>query len=174
MQPAVRVPLRGPLFFIYRQYPELLIAMELSALTIHQLSEKLASGEITSVDITRSVLERIDQVEDKVGAFITLDRESALAQASEADRSRQKGGTGDEELQGSKSRQAHRPQIMIPAPDLVQTCSLTGIPSYCPGALADTCIPDLDIHGRLPPHRRLAPFSHRLWPQLEDHDPWTD
>ncbi len=60
--------------------------MELNSLTIHQLQEMLAKGEVSSVEITESVLTRIDQVESKVGAYITLDRDNALAQAAEADK----------------------------------------------------------------------------------------
>ncbi len=60
--------------------------MELNSLTIHQLQEMLAKGEASSVEITESVLARIDQVESKVGAYITLDRDNALAQAAEADK----------------------------------------------------------------------------------------
>ncbi|MCK4839224.1 MAG: Asp-tRNA(Asn)/Glu-tRNA(Gln) amidotransferase subunit GatA, partial [Desulfobulbaceae bacterium] len=60
--------------------------MELNSLTIHQLQEMLAKGEVSSVEITESVLARIDQVESKVGAYITLDRDNALAQAAEADK----------------------------------------------------------------------------------------
>jgi aspartyl-tRNA(Asn)/glutamyl-tRNA(Gln) amidotransferase subunit A len=62
--------------------------MELNSLTIHQLQEMLALGEVSSVEITESVLARIDQVEGKVGAYITLDRDNALAQAAEADKQR--------------------------------------------------------------------------------------
>lgn len=60
--------------------------MELNSLTIHQLREKLVAGEVSSVEITESVLARIDQVEEKIGAYITLDRDNALAQAALADR----------------------------------------------------------------------------------------
>jgi aspartyl-tRNA(Asn)/glutamyl-tRNA(Gln) amidotransferase subunit A len=59
--------------------------MELNSLTIHQLQKKLAAGEVSSLEITESVLARIDQVEDRVCAYITLDRDNVLAQAAEAD-----------------------------------------------------------------------------------------
>jgi aspartyl-tRNA(Asn)/glutamyl-tRNA(Gln) amidotransferase subunit A len=69
--------------------------MELSALTIHELQDLLAQGEISSVEITRAVLARIEAVEGAVCAYITLDREGALAQAAEADRRRAQGEGGD-------------------------------------------------------------------------------
>ncbi len=68
--------------------------MELQELTIHELRDKLASGETTSVEITRNVFTRIDAVEDKVTAFITQDRDGALAQAEAADAKRKEGEVG--------------------------------------------------------------------------------
>jgi aspartyl-tRNA(Asn)/glutamyl-tRNA(Gln) amidotransferase subunit A len=60
--------------------------MEMQALTIHALRELMAKRETTAVEVTETFLNRIDRVEPRVGAFITLDREGALAQAAEADR----------------------------------------------------------------------------------------
>ncbi|MDH5525248.1 MAG: Asp-tRNA(Asn)/Glu-tRNA(Gln) amidotransferase subunit GatA [Desulfobulbaceae bacterium] len=68
--------------------------MQLHALTIHELQDLLTKGEVTSLDITRAVLARIEAVEDKVNAFITLDRDGALAQAAEADKMRGRGEGG--------------------------------------------------------------------------------
>jgi aspartyl-tRNA(Asn)/glutamyl-tRNA(Gln) amidotransferase subunit A len=68
--------------------------MELHSLTIHQLQAKLARGEVSALEITESVLARIDQVEDRIGAYITLDRDNALAQAAAADQQRAAGSAG--------------------------------------------------------------------------------
>jgi len=68
--------------------------MELHGLTIHALRELLGKKEISAVELTRSVLDRIEAVEPRVNAFITLDREGALAQAAEADARRSKGEAG--------------------------------------------------------------------------------
>jgi len=68
--------------------------MEIQSLNIHQLQEKLAIGEVSSLEATQAVLARIDQVEAKVGAYTTLDRDGALAQAAEADRRRKAGESG--------------------------------------------------------------------------------
>jgi aspartyl-tRNA(Asn)/glutamyl-tRNA(Gln) amidotransferase subunit A len=59
--------------------------MELYSLTIHELQDKLRAGEVTAAEILASVYQRIDRVEDKVHAYITLMRESAQAQAAAAD-----------------------------------------------------------------------------------------
>ena len=51
----------------------------------------LKNKEISSVELTKSVFERISQVEDKVEAYITLDEENALAKAAEVDKKRAEG-----------------------------------------------------------------------------------
>ncbi|HLC30830.1 MAG TPA: Asp-tRNA(Asn)/Glu-tRNA(Gln) amidotransferase subunit GatA [Dehalococcoidia bacterium] len=60
--------------------------MNLFDLTIHEATELLRKKELTSVELTRAVLDRIAQVEDRVKAFVTLTPELALEQAGEADR----------------------------------------------------------------------------------------
>ena len=65
--------------------------MELRELTIEQAAEKLRAKEISSVDLTKSALKRIEQVEDKVKAFLYVDQEGALARAKEADKQLAKG-----------------------------------------------------------------------------------
>lgn len=59
--------------------------MELFELTLHDLQERLARREITSEEIVKSIFTRINGVEDKVRAFITLTEESALQKAREID-----------------------------------------------------------------------------------------
>ena len=60
--------------------------MDIFELTIHDLHGKLTKGEISSVEATRAMLARIESVEPRVGSFITLTPESALAEAEAADR----------------------------------------------------------------------------------------
>ena len=55
-------------------------------ITIMEAQQRLARREISSVELTRSCLERIDQVEDRVKAFVTVTGDLALQQAEEADR----------------------------------------------------------------------------------------
>ncbi|ADG81738.1 Asp-tRNA(Asn)/Glu-tRNA(Gln) amidotransferase subunit GatA [Thermincola potens] len=59
--------------------------MALYRKTIHELHQLLKSKQVSSEEITKSVFERIDQVEDKVKAFVTQTREIALAKAKEVD-----------------------------------------------------------------------------------------
>jgi aspartyl-tRNA(Asn)/glutamyl-tRNA(Gln) amidotransferase subunit A len=60
--------------------------MELFELTIHELHDKLKRKEVSSVEATKSVLARIEAVEGRVNAFITITREEALADAAAADK----------------------------------------------------------------------------------------
>ncbi len=59
--------------------------MELYELTIHELHEKLKKREVSSVEATQACLDRIEAVEEKVHAFITVTPEEALKAAAEAD-----------------------------------------------------------------------------------------
>ena len=67
--------------------------MSMIDMTLAQLADGLRQGDMSSVEFTRAYLDRIGRVEEKVGAYITLTPETALAQAEEADRARQRGET---------------------------------------------------------------------------------
>ena len=58
---------------------------ELNWLTIPEARRLLDRREVSSVELTRACLERIDAVEDSVRSFITLTSELALTQAEAAD-----------------------------------------------------------------------------------------
>ncbi|MBI5557467.1 MAG: Asp-tRNA(Asn)/Glu-tRNA(Gln) amidotransferase subunit GatA [Deltaproteobacteria bacterium] len=68
--------------------------MNYNALTIHELKDLLARGELTPLQITEDVFSRIDAVEEKIGAYITISREQALRQAEEAGRQLDSGKAG--------------------------------------------------------------------------------
>ncbi|TDX58865.1 Asp-tRNA(Asn)/Glu-tRNA(Gln) amidotransferase subunit GatA [Orenia marismortui] len=59
--------------------------MELYQLTAHKLHEKLVNGEVSAREITESIYNRINQVEEDVQAYITLTKEEALNQADKVD-----------------------------------------------------------------------------------------
>ena len=59
--------------------------MQLYELTIQQAHALLKQKEISAQELTRAVLDRIDAVDDKVGAYITVARETAMDQAELAD-----------------------------------------------------------------------------------------
>ncbi len=59
--------------------------MELYKATAHELHEKLIKKEISSVELTKAVFDRIEAVEKDVHSYVTLDKAGALAQAEKVD-----------------------------------------------------------------------------------------
>lgn len=59
---------------------------DLTELTVHEAIQALQAGVISSRELTLTYLERIDQLESLIHAYITLTAELALKQADEADR----------------------------------------------------------------------------------------
>jgi len=55
-------------------------------MTLQEAKNRLAAKEITSVQLVEAVLARIDTVEDRIKAYLTLDRDGALAAAEQADK----------------------------------------------------------------------------------------
>ncbi|WP_306535668.1 Asp-tRNA(Asn)/Glu-tRNA(Gln) amidotransferase subunit GatA [Geobacter sp.] len=60
--------------------------MELFDLTIHELHDRLKKKEVSSVEATKVMLARIEAVDPKVNAYITVTPEEALVAAEAADR----------------------------------------------------------------------------------------
>jgi aspartyl-tRNA(Asn)/glutamyl-tRNA(Gln) amidotransferase subunit A len=103
--------------------------VKLNQLTIHELQKKLREGETTSLAITESVFERIDAVEEKVNAYITLTKESALREAETADRAIKSGNMS--ELMG----------IPIAIKDVMCT---NGVRTTCGSRILETFVPPYD------------------------------
>jgi aspartyl-tRNA(Asn)/glutamyl-tRNA(Gln) amidotransferase subunit A len=59
--------------------------MKLYELTIAKAHKLLKNKEISSTELTRAVLDRIGEVEERVGAYITVEAETAMRQAANAD-----------------------------------------------------------------------------------------
>jgi len=75
----------------------------LNRLTISELVVKLAGREVCSREAMRACLDRIQDVDERVGAFISYDAADALAQAEAADRA----------LAGGQTH-AERPLLGVP------------------------------------------------------------
>ncbi len=54
-------------------------------LTVHEAHDLLKSRKLSSLELTKAVLERIHRVEDKVHSFVTVTEDMALTQARQAD-----------------------------------------------------------------------------------------
>jgi len=104
--------------------------MRLCELTISELSEMLSRREVASEEITRSVLERIKEVDGKVHSYLWVNDDYALAQAKEADRLRQSG----EKL---------NPLLGIPI-GLKDIFITRGVPTTCASKILENFIPPYD------------------------------
>ena len=56
---------------------------ELTSLTIAEAGRRIASGELSPAELTRAYLERIERLNPRINAYITVTAERALAQARE-------------------------------------------------------------------------------------------
>lgn len=65
--------------------------MELFEKNAYELSDMLKNKEISSVELTKSVFQRINAVEDKINSYVTLNEENALKTAAEIDEKRTNG-----------------------------------------------------------------------------------
>ena len=65
--------------------------MEITELTVHELVEKMKSKELTSEEITRAYAKRIDEKENDIKAFVTINKEDAIEKAKEIDKKIEKG-----------------------------------------------------------------------------------
>ena len=103
---------------------------DLTRKTAVELVELLESGDATSVEITRAHLDRIDAVDGGVHAFLKVDRDGALAEASRADERRANGGPAST-LDG----------VPIAVKDVLAT---EGLPTTCGSRILEGWIPPYD------------------------------
>ena len=99
---------------------------ELWQLTIHAAGEGLRRRDFSSVELTRSCLDRIGQVEDRVKSFVTVTEKVALEQAESADRILASGAVSP--LTG----------IPMQLKDLICT---NGIPTTCSSRMLEYYVP---------------------------------
>lgn len=103
--------------------------MELYKLTIHELHEKIKNKEITAKDIASDVFKRIDAVENKVKAYLSVTRDEALKQA----------GAADNEIKAGK----FKPLTGIPIAIKDNIC-IDGVKTTCASKMLENFIPPYD------------------------------
>jgi len=103
--------------------------LELHELTIHEAQELLRKGEISAVELTWAIIDRIVEVDNQVKAYLTITPESALEQAQGADRRRAAGE--DHPLLG----------VPLAIKDIICT---KGVPTTCGSRILDNFIPPYD------------------------------
>ena len=65
---------------------------KLYELTVQEASELLDKGEITSLELTEAIIDRIDKKESEINAFITQTSDYAIQKAKESDKVRKSDG----------------------------------------------------------------------------------
>ncbi len=68
-----------------------MIKTDLKTLTVHAAADMLAAGEISSVELCKAYIERIEKVDPQVKAFLKFDKENILKYAEDADSRRADG-----------------------------------------------------------------------------------
>ncbi|MCL7454954.1 MAG: Asp-tRNA(Asn)/Glu-tRNA(Gln) amidotransferase subunit GatA [Anaerolineae bacterium] len=99
---------------------------DLARLTIQEARSLLSRGEISSVELTQAVLDRILDLDNAVKAYLTLAPDLALEQAAEADRNRANGGAS--------------PLLGIPLA-IKDIISLEGLPATCGSRILEDYVP---------------------------------
>ena len=100
--------------------------MELYSLTIHDLHELLKNKEVSPKDIATSVLKRIDEIEEKVQAYLYIDRTRVLKEAEDGD---------------NKIREGHiHPLTGIPLAIKDNIC-VEGLPTTCASRILEGFVP---------------------------------
>ncbi len=103
--------------------------MEYHTLTIETARKYLIDKKITSVELTTALLDRIDALDDDIGAFITVDRQMAVEQARKA----------DDDIAGS--RISTLTGVPIALKDLLCT---KGMKTTCASRILDNFVPQYD------------------------------
>jgi len=103
--------------------------MDFCELTIARAKKLLFDRQISSFELTTALLDRIEKYDDKIGAFITIDKDLALDQAKKADQD-----IADNKISGLTG-------VPIALKDLLCT---RGIKTTCGSKMLDNFIPQYD------------------------------
>ena len=100
-------------------------------LTAHEAQELLWRGEVTSLELTQAVLDRIVEIDNEIKAYLTLTPEVALERAREADA-----------LLATKRRDGEEPSPLFGVPMAVKDVICTqGIETTCGSKILEGFIP---------------------------------
>lgn len=151
--------------------------MSLAFETIEQVGEKLRAGDVSSMALTELMLERIDALDPRLNAYVTVTADLARAQAQQADR----------ELSSGHDRGPLH-GIPVAVKDLFET---KGIRTTCGSKLYENWVPERDaaavvrlrdagavllgktgMHELAYGHSSINPFFGAIGnPWAPDHDP---
>ena len=101
--------------------------MELASLTIRQAHELLSKKEISSVELTQSVLARIHRIDPQIRAYVTVSDDLALEQARQAD---------------ARLRSGEKVTLLTGIPFAVKDCiSTRGVRTTCSSKILENYVP---------------------------------
>ncbi len=101
----------------------------LSSLTIHEARSLLDGRTVSSVELTKAVLGRIEEVEDRVKAYVSVNKDLAIEQAEQADKRIAKGNAA--------------PLTGIPM-QLKDNMATRGVATTCSSRMLENYIPPYD------------------------------
>src|SRR5437867_64851 len=104
---------------------------ELYELTIAEARTLLERGEITSVELTQALLDRIVAVDNQVRAFLAIDDESALEQARFAD-------------EGRRTKDERRSSLLGIPLGIKDVISTEGLTTTCGSKMLEQYLPPYD------------------------------
>ena len=105
--------------------------MKLHQLTAHEARELLRAGEISSLELTRALLERTERIDEAVRAYLTVFPEQALVDAERADQRRREGGDAGLPLLG----------LPVAVKDVI---CVSGAPTTCGSRILEGFCPPYD------------------------------
>jgi aspartyl-tRNA(Asn)/glutamyl-tRNA(Gln) amidotransferase subunit A len=121
--------------------------VELYQLTIRQARQKLRDGEISSLELTEALIERIVAVDNKVKAYLTLTPDAACQSARAADRVLSTRYARDAAQSASKDERRaageYGPLLGIPLAIKDVIC-VQGIPATCGSRILENFVPPYD------------------------------
>ncbi len=106
--------------------------MPFTSHTTDDLLDQLQTGQLTSTELVTSCLDRISSVDSRIGAFLHVDRDGALQQASRVDERRQAGETLG-------------PLAGVPVGVKDNICA-TGTRTTCGSRMLENFVPPYDAH----------------------------
>ncbi len=103
----------------------------LHELTLHEAQSLLQERQVTSVELTRAVLDRIESVDERLKAFVTVTPELALERAKAADKAIGEDRAG--------------PLTGVPM-QLKDNISTQGVATTCSSRMLESFVPPYDAH----------------------------
>ena len=95
-----------------------MVAGDVCELSLTEMSRRIAARELSSVDAVRAAIARLELVESKLNAFITVIREGALLEAEQADRDiaagRYRGPLRASRAHPERGEEGHRSPLQLP------------------------------------------------------------